>query len=277
MSQYAHPEVLVDSQWLLDHLTDSTVRVVEVDTSPEPYKDAHIPGAVFWNIFADLLLPDLSMNLEVSAIESLLSRSGISNDTTVVAYGSYPGTGAWIFWLLKLFGHEKVLVLNGGHQKWVAEGRPVTAELSTYPPVQYRARMSDASLRVSHPEVQASLERSDRVLLDVRTAQEYQGEIFMIKPPERTERAGHIPGAVHVEHNLTLNEDGTFKSMEALQALFSSKGVTADKDVFPYCAIGGRSAYIWFVLKYLLGYPEVRNYDGSWNEWSRLSDAAIEL
>ena len=115
MSQYAHPEVLVDSQWLLDHLTDSTVRVVEVDMSPEPYKDAHIPGAVFWNIFADLLLPDLRMNLEASAIESLLSRSGISNDTTVVTYGSYPGTGAWIFWLLKLFGHEKVWVLNGGH------------------------------------------------------------------------------------------------------------------------------------------------------------------
>ena len=276
MSQYAHPEVLVDSQWLLDHLTDSTVRVVEVDMSPEPYKDAHIPGVVFWNIFADLLLPDLRMNLEASAIEFLLSRSGISNDTTVVAYGSYPGTGAWIFWLLKLFGHEKVWVLNGGHQKWVAEGRPVTAELSTYTPAQYHAKMPDASLRVSHPEVQASLERTDRVLLDVRTAQEYQGEVFMIKPPEGTERAGHIPGAVHVEHSLTLNEDGTFKSMEELQAIYSSKGITVDQEVFPYCAIGGRSAYTWFVLKYLLGYSKVRNYDGSWNEWSRLSDVVIE-
>ena len=276
MSQYAHPEVLVDSQWLLDHLTDSTVRVVEVDMSPEPYKDAHIPGAVFWNIFADLLLPDLRMNLEASAIEYLLSRSGISNDTTVVAYGSYLGTGAWIFWLLKLFGHEKVWVLNGGHQKWVAEGRPVTAELSTYAAVQYHAKMPDASLRVSHPEVQAFLGQSDRVLLDVRTNQEYQGEVFMLKPPEGTERAGHIPGAVHVEHSLTLNQDGTFKSMEELQALYSSKGITADREVFPYCAIGGRSAYTWFVLKYLLGYPKVRNYDGSWNEWSRLSDVAIK-
>lgn len=277
MSDYAYPEVLVDSQWLMEHLADPTVRVVEVEMNPELYKMAHIPGAVFWNILTDLLLPDLRMNLEMSAIEALLSRSGISNDTTVVAYGSYPGTEAWIFWLLKLFGHENVRVLNGGHQKWVTEGRPVTAELSTYPPTQYHAKMLDASLRVLHPETQASLERTDRVLLDVRTVQEYQGEVFMLKPPEGTERAGHIPGAVHVEHLLTLNEDGTFKSREALQAIYSSKGVTADKDVFPYCAIGGRSAYTWFVLKYLLGYPKVRNYDGSWNEWSRLSNAVIEL
>lgn len=276
MSQYTHPEILVDSQWLMDHLTDPTVRVVEVDMSPKPYKDAHIPGAVFWNIFADLLLPDLRINLNTSSIEALLSRSGISNDTTVVAYGSYPDTGAWIFWLLKLFGHEKVRVLNGGHQKWVASGRPVTAELSTYRPTQYHAKMPDASLRVLHPEVQASLGRTDCVLLDVRTTQEYQGEVFMMKPPEGTERAGHIPGAVHIEHSLTLNQDGTFKSVEELQAIYGSKGVAADKEVFPYCAIGGRSACTWFVLKYLLGYPKVRNYDGSWNEWSRLSDVVIE-
>ena len=276
MSQYAYPEVLVDSQWLMDHLNDSTIRVVEVEMSPELNKKAHIPGAVFWNILTDLLLPDLRMNLEATAIEALLSRSGISNDTTVVAYGSNPGTGAWIFWLLKLFGHKLVRVLNGGHQKWMAEGRPVTAELSTYPPTEYHAKMPDASLRVLHPEVQASLGRIDRVLLDVRTVQEYSGEMFMMKPPEGIERAGHIPGAVHVDHLLTLKEDGTFKSMEALQALFNSQGVTADKDVFPYCAIGARSAYIWFVLKYLLGYPEVRNYDGSWNQWSRLSNSLIE-
>jgi thiosulfate/3-mercaptopyruvate sulfurtransferase len=236
MSQYAHPEVLVDTQWLMEHLDDSNVRVVEVDMSPEPYKDAHIPGAVFWNIFTDLLKPDLSINLDSVAIEKLLSHSGISNDTTVVAYGSYPGTGAWIFWLLKVFGHDNVHVLNGGHQKWVAEGRP----------------------------------------LDVRTAQEYDGEIFMMEPPKEKERGGHIPGAVHIEHIQTLNEDGTFKSFEELQALYHSKGITPDKEVFPYCAIGGRSAYTWFVLKYLLGYPKVRNYDGSWNEWSRLPNSVIE-
>ena len=276
MSQYAHPEVLVDTQWLMDRLNDPSVRVVEVDMSPEPYKDAHIPGAVFWNIFADLLLSDLRMNLDSTATARLLSRSGISNETTVIAYGSDPGTGAWIFWILKMFGHNKVYVLNGGYQKWVAEGRPLVAELSNFAPTQYHASSADANLRVLQPEVQASLNRTDCVLVDVRTSQEYSGEIFMIKPPEKTERGGHIPGAIHLEHTLTLNQDGTFKSAQELHALYSNLGITADKEVFPYCAIGGRSAYTWFVLKYLLGYPNVRNYDGSWNEWSRLPEVPIE-
>lgn len=132
MSQYAHPEVLVDTQWLMDRLNDPTVRAIEVDMSPEPYKNAHIPGAVFWNIFTDLLRPDFSMNIDPTAIEELLSRSGISPETTAIAYGSYPNTGAWIFWLLKTFGHDKLYVLNGGYQKWVAENRPVVSELSNF-------------------------------------------------------------------------------------------------------------------------------------------------
>ncbi|MDJ0677940.1 MAG: sulfurtransferase [Calothrix sp. MO_167.B42] len=276
MSNYAHPEVLVDTQWLTDRLTDPTVRVVEVDTSPEPYQDNHIPGAVFWDILADLLNPNLSINLDPTAMEKLLSRSGISPETTVIAYGSYPDTGAWIFWILKILGHDKVYVLNGGYQKWVAESRPVVPELSSFPPTQYRAKSLDSSLRVLQPEVQASLKRQDCMLLDVRTLQEYQGEVFLMKPPQGEERGGHIPGAVHIEHTQTLNEDGTFKSAEELHALYGSHGITTDKQVFPYCAIGGRSASTWFVLKYLLGYPNVRNYDGSWNQWSRLPDAPIE-
>lgn len=140
MFKYAHPEVLIDTQWLIDHLEDPMLRVVEVDMSPAPYQNAHIPGAIFWNIFTDLLMPDLSMNLEPTAIEKLLSRSGISQETTVIAYGSYPGTGAWIFWLLKLFGHDNVYVLNGGHQKWVAEDRPLKSELSSFAPTQYQAK-----------------------------------------------------------------------------------------------------------------------------------------
>jgi len=276
MTHYAHPEALIDTQWLTNHLNDSNLRVVEVDMSPEPYKDAHIPGAVFWNISADLLLPDLRMNLNATAVEKLLSRSGITNEMTVVAYGSYPGTGAWIFWLLKLFGHQDVRVLNGGHQKWIAEGRPVTTELSTFAPTRYRAKPLDVNLRVLHEEVQASINCPEQVVLDVRTIQEYRGEYFLMKPPQGMERAGHIPGSVHVEHLLTLNEDGTFKQFDELQALYSGKGVTSDKEVFPYCAIGGRSGCTWFVLKYLLGYPNVRNYDGSWNEWSRLPNVPIE-
>ncbi|BAY21283.1 rhodanese domain-containing protein [Calothrix sp. NIES-2100] len=276
MTQYAHSEVLVDTQWLLEHLNDPQMRIVEVDTSPQPYKDAHIPGAVFWNIFTDLLLPNLQINFDPVSMEKLLSRSGITNDTTVVAYGSYPGTGAWIFWLLQVFGHKNVRVLNGGHQKWLAQNLRVATELSNFEPTQYSISAVDTTERVFAAEVQASIGNADRVLLDVRSVEEYRGEFFLNQPPQATERAGHIPGAVHIEHLLTLNEDGTFKSFDELQAIYSSQGITPDKEIIPYCAIGGRSGYTWFVLKYLLGYPKVRNYDGSWNEWSRIPNVAIE-
>lgn len=276
MTNYAHPEVLIDTQWLADHLNKPDIRLLEVDMSPEAYQNNHLPGAVFWNILTDLLLPDLGLNLDKTAIEKLLSQSGITHETTVIAYGSYPGTGAFIFWLLKLFGHQKVRVMNGGHQKWMAEGRPVTAKLSTFAPTQYSAKSLDASLRVLPEEIELSLDRPDQVLIDVRTTQEYRGEQFLMKPPEGTERAGHIPGSVHIEHILTLNEDGTFKSFDELQTIYHSQGITPDKEIFPYCAIGARAGYIWFVLKYLLGYPNVRNYDGSWNEWSRMTHAPVE-
>ena len=275
MSQYAHPEVLVDTNWLENHLDNPNLRIVEVDMSPQPYQDAHIRGAVFWNIFRDLLLPDWRINLDVKSFERLMSKSGITNDTMVIAYGSYPGTGAWIFWLLKLFGHEDVRVLNGGYQKWKLENRSLAKELSMFSPVAYSAKTPDNSLRVLYEEVQASIGQSNRVLLDVRTEKEYSGEWFFDRPAQEGERTGHIPGALHIEHLLTLNEDGSFKSFDELQALYSSQGITSNKGVFPYCAIGGRSGYTWFVLKYLLGYPKVRNYDGSWNEWSRLPDVTI--
>ncbi|MBD2203821.1 sulfurtransferase [Calothrix sp. FACHB-1219] len=276
MSQYAHPEVLVDTQWLLENLNNPQVRIVEVDTNPQLYKDAHIPGAVFWNIFSDILLPNLQINFDPAAMANLLSRSGINNNQTVVAYGSYPGTGAWIFWLLKVLGHENVLVLNGGYQKWMAENLPVATGLSDFPPSEYCISDIDLEKRIFLEEVQASIGNPNRVLLDVRSLAEYRGEFFFDQPPVGKERAGHIPGAVHVEHLLTLNADGTFKSFAQLQALYASQGITPDKEIIPYCAIGGRSGFTWFVLKYLLGYPQVRNFDGSWNEWSRVPDVAIE-
>ncbi|NEO56934.1 MAG: sulfurtransferase [Okeania sp. SIO3B5] len=275
MTNYAYPEVLIDTQWLAKHLNDSKVRIVEIETSPQSDNNGHIPGAVLWNI-NDLLLPNLQINLEVNAIEKILSQSGITNETTVVFYGSDSTIGGFIFWLLKLFGHEHIRVLNGGCQKWMSEGRPVTTELSSFTPTEYRAKPIDQNLRVLHGEVQLSIGRPDTVILDVRTIQEYQGEHFLMKPPEASERAGHIPSSIHIEHILTLNEDGTFKSFDELQMLYGSHGITSDREVFPYCAFGGRSGYIWFVLKYLLGYPKVRNYDGSWNEWSRLPNVPIE-
>lgn len=276
MTNYVHPEVLIDTQWLEEHLNDANLRILEVDMSLEPHQNAHIPGAVFWNIFTDLLQPNFCQNLNATAIETLLSKSGITNEMTVVAYGSYLGIGGWIFWLLKLFGHLDVRVLNGGYQKWMAENRPVATTLSTYPQTHYHTQPLDTKMRVLHEEVLASMNHPQQVLLDVRTIQEYRGEYFLIKPPEGTEKAGHIPGSVHIEHLLTLNEDGTFKSFDELQALYSSKGVSPEQEIFPYCAIGMRAGYTWFVLKYLLGYPHVRNYDGSWNEWSRLPNIPIE-
>ncbi|WNZ48261.1 sulfurtransferase [Leptolyngbya boryana CZ1] len=273
---YAHPEVLVDTQWLQEHLTDPNLRILEVDMSPDLYKDAHLPGAVFWSIFDDLLLPNLGQNLDAIAFQWLLSRSGITPETIVVAYGSYPGTGAWIFWLFKLFGHDNIRVLNGGYQKWKAENRPLVAELSTVSPVPEKAVALNPDLRVLKEEVQTAIDHPNTALLDVRTLEEFQGKIFLNQPPTGNERGGHIPGAIHIEHLEALNPDGTFKSFEELQKLYGEKGITRDREIFPYCAIGGRSAFVWFVLKYLLGYPRVRNYDGSWNEWSRISELPVE-
>ena len=168
MSQYADQHVLVDTQWLEEHLNDPKLRVIAAEANPQLYNDAHIPGAVFWSL-TDLLLPDFRTNFDPASLEKLLSRSGISNDTTVIALGSYPGTSGWIFWLLKVFGHDFVCVLNGGYQKWMAENRPVTTDVPIVTPTIYRAQVPNPSLRVSFQEVQASLDRSDCVLLDVRT------------------------------------------------------------------------------------------------------------
>lgn len=276
MSEYANPEVLVDPQWLKEHLNDSNLRILEVEMSPETYSNAHIPGAVFWQIGIELMMPDLSLNLDPGAFSTLLGKSGIDATTTVVAYGSYPGTGAFMFWLFQLFGHQNIVVLNGGYQQWIAQRGPVVSELSTFPATQYPVQGPDATLRVLSAEVLAALERPNQVLLDVRTQAEYAGELYLMEPTQGDEIGGHIPGAVHLDHAETLNEDGTFKSADELHALFQQQGITTNKKIFPYCAIGGRSAYVWFVLKYLLGYPQVRNYDGSWQEWSRLPDVPID-
>lgn len=276
MSNYLHPKVLVNTQWVADHLSDPNLRLIEGHITPQAYNTGHIPGAVFWNVFTDLMLPNSQINFAPTALENLLSRSGITKDTTAIAYGDEPAVGACLFWLLKVFGHQDVRVLNGGRRKWIAEERPLTIDQPIVTPTQYCVQNLDISLRALHEDVRKSIGRTDCMLVDVRSPQEYNGEWFATKPPEGNERTGHIPSAVHVNYQLALNDDSTFKPLEELQAIYSSKGITADKEVITYCAIGGRSAHTWFVLKYLLGYQHVRNYDGSWNEWSKLPNTLIE-
>ncbi|BAY83181.1 rhodanese domain protein [Calothrix parasitica NIES-267] len=273
MSNYAHPEVLVDTQWLTEHLTDEKVCIVEVVTNPQAIPSQVIPGTVVWNPFIDLILPNFTVNFDKANIETLLSRSGITNDSTVIVYGELAGVGGWIFWLLKIFGHQDVRILDGGRNKWVAEKRPLASLENVANPTHYSAQEADGNLRVLFEDVRNSINQQDSVILDVRTPQEYSGEWFYDKPPENGERGGHIPSSVHIYYESALNEDGTLKPIEELRQMYESKGITANKKIIPYCAVGGRSAHTWFVLKYLLGYPNVRNYDGSWSEWSRRYEA----
>jgi len=280
---YAHPEVLVDTQWVAEHLSDRAagtpchrkVRIIEADMDITAYNSGHIPGAVFWNAFTTIMQPDYRFNFDSSAFLELLARSGIANDTTVIIYSNHNAGANCAFWFLKVFGHNDVRVMNGGRKKWLAEKRPLSTEIPTITPTIYTVKNLDTTIRALQQQVQAAI-NTDSVLLDVRTPQEYCGELFMMKPPEKTERAGHIKSAVHVFYESALNEDDTFKSAEELYALYNSKGITPNKEVITYCAVGARSSHTWFVLKYLLGYENVRNYDGSWNEWSRLPDTPVE-
>lgn len=276
MANYAHPEVLVDTQWVADHLNDPNVRIVEIDGTSKFYDEGHLPGAVFWHAYRDILRPDQRVNFEKTTVEHLAMRSGIGNASTVVAYSNSLSAPALAFWYLKSFGHRDVRLLNGGRQKWVGEGRPLTTELSAITPTTYIAQEPDLNMRAVREQVEAALGRPDAAIVDTRRIQEYSGEWFASKPPEGDERGGHIPGAKHIYFERSLNDDGTFKSADELRELYQSAGVTPDKETITYCTLGWRAGHTWLVLKYLLGYPNVRNYDASWNEWGRLPDTPIE-
>ena len=277
MSEYAYPETLVDTQWLSKHLEDPNVRIIEIDLNRELYEQGHIPGAIFWEAMITFT-PDLRFNFDLAAMSELLGNAGITNDTTiVVVHHNYFATSGCLFWLFKVFGHDKVRILNGGRQKWLMDGYPLTKEKTVVEKTQYRSQILDKSSIISLEEVQNSLGKEDCILLDVRTPQEYGGETFMTEPPKENERAGHIPGALNLYYELAHNDDSTFKSYAELKELFAQHNITSQKLIIPYCAVGGRSGHTWFILKYLLGYPNVKNYDGSWNEWSRFSSLPIEI
>jgi len=279
MSEYAHPEVLVSTQWAADHLNDPKVRLIEVDVDTTAYDQGHIAGAVGWNWqtqLQDNIRRDL---IDKTALEKLLGQSGVSNDTTVVLYGDNNNWfAAYAFWQLKYYGHKDVRLMNGGRKKWLEEKRPITTDAPKIAPASYRATGPDESVRARKEQVFALLEKkTSGQLVDVRSVDEFTGKI--IAPPgmsETAQRAGHIPTAANIPWAQAANEDGTFKSADQLRQLYQGKGVTGQGEVIAYCRIGERSSHTWFVLKYLLGYDNVKNYDGSWTEWGNLVGAPIE-
>ena len=279
MADYAHPEVLVSTQWAAEHSSDPNVRLVEVDVDTSAYQQGHIAGAVGWNWqtqLQDNIRRDL---IEKSALEQLLGQSGISNDTTIILYGDNNNWfAAYAFWQLKYYGHKDVRLMNGGRKKWIEEKRPLTTEPAKVTSASYRATAPDESLRARREQVAAIVDKKAKgSLVDVRSVDEFTGKI--IAPPgmsETAQRAGHIPGAANVPWAQAANEDGTFKSADALKQLYQSKGIQGGDEVIAYCRIGERSSHTWFALKYLLGYDNVKNYDGSWTEWGNLVGAPIE-
>jgi len=271
--------VLVDTQWVADHLKDQQVRIIESDEDVLLYEVGHIPGSVKVDWHTDLQNPVRRDFVDKAGFEKLMSSIGVSNDTTVVFYGDKNNWYAtYSFWLFKYFGHKDARVMNGGRQKWTDEGRELTKEVPSHGATSYTAQAPNLSIRAFQQQVLASLGQPGKALIDVRSPAEYSGEVLHMAgyPQEGAQRGGHVPGAASIPWSQAANQDGTFKSLEALKELYQGKGITPDKDVTAYCRIGERSSHTWFVLTYLLGYPQVHNYDGSWTEWGSMVNVPIE-
>jgi thiosulfate/3-mercaptopyruvate sulfurtransferase len=272
-------DVLVTTEWLAGRLGDAGVVVAEVDESPELYDDGHIPGAVEIHWQDDLQDPLERDLIDKQSFERLMSSRGVSDDTTVVLYGDKNNWfAAFAYWYLKIYGHADVRILDGGRQKWIDEGRELTTGVPSPTAGTYTAQDRDESIRTYRDEVLSGLGRGGIALVDVRSPQEFSGELLASPGYEQegASRGGHIPGAASVPWATAVRDDGTFKSPEDLRELYGDKGVTADQEVRAYCRIGERSAHTWFVLRELLGYERVKNYDGSWTEWGNLVDVPIE-
>lgn len=277
---YAHPEHLVTTSWLAEHLDDPGVVVVESDEDVLLYDTGHIPGAVKVDWHLDLNDPITRDYVDGKGFAQLLSRAGIARDSTVVFYGdNFNWWAAYALWVFTLFGHPDVRLLNGGRMKWIAEGRSMTTEVPSRAPTEYPVvERQDPPIRAFRDDVVSHLQQRGR-LVDVRSPGEFSGELLHMPdyPQEGALRGGHIPGAASIPWRRAANDDGTFKSPEELRNLYvAEQGLASDDDVIVYCRIGERSSHTWFVLHHLLGYPRVRNYDGSWTEWGNLVRAPIE-
>jgi thiosulfate/3-mercaptopyruvate sulfurtransferase len=269
-------EALVSIPWALENAAN--IRLIEVDVDTTQYETGHAPGAIAFNWQSQLQDPVARDIISKEDFEKLLSEAGITPDTHVVLYGDNNNWfAAYAFWLFKYYGHEKVSLLDGGRKKWLADGHPTTTDVPTYPATEYKVQQINADLRADRDFIRARLEQGNFGLIDVRSTPEYVGDI--IAPPgmsETAQRPGHIPGAVNIPWGQAVAEDGTFKSREELEKLYGSKGISdAKEDIVAYCRIGERSSHTWFALKYILGYKNVRNYDGSWTEWGNLIGAPI--
>ncbi len=278
MTAQTASNVLVSTDWVAQHLTDPGVRIAEVDVDTTAYEQGHVPGAVGWNWttqLCDTVVRDIAPK---EKIEQLLGDSGIGNDTIVVLYGDNNNWfAAWAFWQLKVYGHGDVRIMDGGRKKWLAEGRELSTEAPKAQKKAYTAKAPDNSLRAFLPEVLDAMKEKKAALVDVRSPAEFTGEILAPPGlPETAQRGGHIPGAKNVPWAKAANDDGTFKSADELKQIYGGVGVNGDKPVIAYCRIGERSSHTWFVLKYLLGYNNVKNYDGSWTEWGNLVGAPVE-
>jgi thiosulfate/3-mercaptopyruvate sulfurtransferase len=280
MADYAHPQVLVNTEWVDQnrHRVDE-IRIVESDEDVLLYDTGHIPEAVKVDWQNDLQDPVIRDYIDKERFEKLCEEKGISNSTTVVFYGDKNNWWAcYAFWAFKLYGHERCLLMNGGRTKWLAENRPLSKEVPQYPRGHYVAEERNLSIRAFRDQVLEHLRKGGK-LVDVRTLQEYTGELLHMPdyPQEGALRGGHIPGAIHIPWGVAVNPDGTFKSREELEDIYIRQhGLRPEDDIIVYCRIGERSSLTWFVLTYLLGFPKVRNYDGSWTEWGNLVGVPIE-
>jgi thiosulfate/3-mercaptopyruvate sulfurtransferase len=275
---YAKP-VLVSTGWVAEHLGDGGLVVAEVDENPDLYEEGHVPGAVKLHWQEDLQDPVERDLVDKPSFEQLLARRGIANDTTLVLYGDKNNWfAAYAYWYVKTYGHADVRIMDGGRQKWIDEDRELTTDAPSPATATYTAAERDEEIRAYRDQVREWLGAGERALVDVRSPGEYAGEL--IAPPgyeqEGAQRAGHIPTAASIPWATAVRDDGTFKPAGELRDLYAGKGITPDKEIVAYCRIGERSAHTWFVLRELLGYEHVRNYDGSWTEWGNLVDVPIE-
>jgi len=279
-TSYTHPEVLVDTNWVLQHHKDANVRIAEVDYDPVAnYNLGHIPGSVLVDWKKDVNDPVRRDILSQEATTELFQRVGVNDNTPLILYGDYNNWfAAFAFWVFKYYGFKDVRLMNGGRKKWLDEERPITKDVPTYARGNFKASKPNDSLRAYLQDVRGVLGKRGHALVDVRSPKEFTGEILAPPeyPNEHAQRGGHIPGAANIPWGQAVKEDGTFKNVEELKQLYEPKGITKDKKIITYCRIGERSSHTWFVLKYLLGYSDVKNYDGSWTEWGNMIRNPVE-